>query len=136
MNPLELAVRKSMAKLVTAFGQKVDDADETVFVYLEALRDLEPLDIEGGTARAIRAERYFPRPSILRSFALEERTARTVMVRPLIHTGEDILCSQCGSTSVWLRFVDVRGGIERIEVSHRHGCPLRRTDQPGVSLAA
>jgi hypothetical protein len=59
-----------------------------------------------------------------------------VMVRPLIHTGLDVLCSQCGATGVWLRHVDGRGGIERIEVQHRYDCPLKRKDQPGMSIAA
>lgn len=135
MTALELAVRKALAKMMTAFRQDIEDVDETALVYLEALRDLDPIDIDGGTTRAIRAERYFPRPSILRAFALEERTARTVMVRPLAYTGEDILCSQCGATSLWDREVtNDRGTFFRFEVTHRYECPLKRTDQPGLSM--
>jgi hypothetical protein len=148
MNPLEIAVRKSLAKLVTALGDKLENPEESVFVYLEALRDLEPLDIEGGASRAIRAERFFPRPAVLRAYALEERTGRTVSVRPITQD-EGTLCSLCGSKSRWLRDVQqpdpdpkhwteaaIRRGdatpraYQRDEVRHDHGCPLKREDQP------
>lgn len=135
MTAIELAVRKALAKLMTAFRQDIEETDETALVYLEALRDLEPLDIDGGVVRVIRGERYFPRPAILRAYALEERTARTVMVRPLIHSGDDILCSLCGATGVWLRSVtNDRGTFERIETSHKYECPVKREDQPSLVL--
>jgi hypothetical protein len=154
MKPIEAAVRRALLKLVTAFGQKIEDTDETVAVYLETLLDLDPLDVDGGAQRAIRSERFFPRPSILRAFALEERTARTVTIRPLVHA-TDTLCSLCGSTKRWLRTVQqpepdlkywteraiARGeatprSYQRDEVLHEYDCPLRRPDQAGATLAA
>jgi hypothetical protein len=155
MNPLEAAVRKALAKLVATLGHKLEgDPEQTVFGYLEAMLDLEPLDIEGGVKRAIRAERYFPRPAVLRAYALEERTARTVTIRPLVHA-TDTLCSLCGSTKRWLRTVQqpepdlkywteraiARGeatprSYQRDEVLHEYDCPLRRPDQAGATLAA
>jgi hypothetical protein len=152
MTALELAVRKAMAKLVTAFGQKIEDTDETLLVYLEALRDLDSLDIDGGVTRAIRAERYFPRPSILRAYALEERTARTVTVRAP-RAESDALCPLCGTTKLWDRTVQqpdpdpkyftprvIESGefkaktLLRPEIEHRWECPLRRADQPSLTL--
>jgi hypothetical protein len=154
MTGLEVAVRRALLKLVTAFGQKIDDAEETILVYVEALRDLEPLDVDGGTQRAIRGERFFPRPSILRAYALEERTARTVHIRPITQD-EDTLCSLCGAKNRWLRDVQqpdpdpkfwtdaaIRRGdatpraYKRDEVRHEYDCPLKRPDQPGAMMAA
>jgi len=152
MNPLEIAVRRGLLKLVTAFGQKLDDTDETLLVYLEALRDLDPIDIDGGVTRAIRAERYFPRPSILRAYALEERTARSVHIVP-IRQNEETKCPLCGATRLWMRKVTtpapdpkyftqrainsgafVSRELERAEIEHRLECPMRRTDQPALIL--
>jgi len=151
MTALELAVRAALGKLMVAFRQDIEDVDQTVAVYIDALRDLDPIDISGGTQRTIRGERFFPRPAILRGYAMEERTARTVTVRPIaVH--DDTLCSLCGSTKRWLRPVQQpepdprhwtqaainRGeakahAYSRDEVQHEYDCPLRRPDQPGAA---
>jgi hypothetical protein len=154
MTALEQAVRVALAKLITAFGEKIENTDQSTAVYVDALRDLEPLDIEGGVRRAIRAERFFPRPAVLRTYALEERTGRTVTVRP-ISKDEDTLCSLCGAKGRWLRDVQqpdpdpkfwtdaaIRRGdatpraYKRDEVRHEYDCPLKRPDQPGAMMAA
>ena len=153
MSPLELAVRKALAKLALAFGDKLENAEESLFVYLESVRDLEPLDIDGGVSRAIRAEKFFPRPAVLRAYALEERTARTVNVRPLRFQGDDVLCALCGATRVWVRrhqqpdpdpkyFTQrvINSGqhaaklVERTEIDHKIDCPIKRPDQPALIL--
>lgn len=137
MSPLEQAVRRALAKLMTAFpNREIASIDQTVAVYLDVVRDVDPIDVDGGVVRAIRSEaRYFPTPATLRGYAMEERTARTVMVRPLVHIGEDVLCTLCGATKLWDRQVEnARGTFFRYEVLHASHCALRRPDQGMMTI--
>jgi len=151
---LEVAIKKALLKLMTAFPNRdIANIDETVLVYYEACTDLDPLDIEGGVVRAIRSEgRYFPSPAVLRAYALEERTARSVHIRP-VQQNEETKCPLCGATRLWLRKVTtpapdpkyftqrainsgafVSRELERAEIEHRLECPIRRPDQPALIL--
>lgn len=133
---LEPAVRRALAKFVIALGNKLEGSiDESVEVYLTAVSDLEHFDIDGAVPRIIRGEKFFPKPAVLRAYALEERIARTVMVRPLVYTGEDIQCSACGATKLWGREVtNARGTFFRYEVLHASHCHLRRADQGMLTI--
>lgn len=152
MTAIEQAVRAALDKLVLAFEHEIADVDGTVSVFVEALRDMAPLDIEGAVTRVIRTERYFPRPAILRGHALEEQLARTVWVDPNA-AKEDRICALCGAEGYWLRGVQppppdekqwtaraIESGTaapvyaERIEILHDYGCPIRHRGQ-GISLS-
>jgi hypothetical protein len=147
MTAVEGAVRAALGKLTIAFEHELSDLEGTVSVFVEALRDMAPLDIDGATTRVIRTERYFPRPAILRGHALEEQLARAVWVAPY-NSGDDRMCPFCSADGYWLRGFQqpdrnpekipkrvVDSGeykgqyVERIEVLHDYTCRLRHPAQ-------
>ena len=91
MTAVETAIRSALGRLTIAFEHELVDLEGTVSVWLEALRDMAPLDIDGAVTRVIRNEGYFPRPAVVRGHALEEQLARTVWVAPYT-PGEERIC--------------------------------------------
>jgi hypothetical protein len=153
MNDLERSVRQGLFQLVVAFRKDLEEAEASVVVYTEAMRDLEPQYVDDGVCRAIRSERFFPPPAVLRAYALEARTARTATVRPIAQS-DDPKCALCGATRIWLRELQtpdpdpryfsakaIDSGIfasrriQRVEIEHKTSCSLKREDQPSLNVS-
>lgn len=91
------AMLAQLARLAVAFGRQPHhgEPEQVAAVYAGALTGVSPDALERGVDAAIREERFFPRPAILRRYALEaQHSIQHTEYREADHGDR---CQQCGT---------------------------------------
>lgn len=110
-NPfLAKAVGQALEKLAVAFpaGRIAADPLQSVDVYCIGLDGVSLDAIDRAVDRAIRSERYFPKPAELRDYAFavmrEDESRRPAWVRREAMAASALLCASCGVERAYRRF--------------------------------